>query len=249
MKAFVRNALNAIKKQQTIFDGSVIPARHLRLCGDDFKDDAYFLNSARKEADRLIEWCGLSKDSRLLDVGCGPGRLPIGIISRIETIENYQGIDVDKRVIDWCSQYISSDHSNFHFLRVDVENTRYNPEGEKFSNQFKLPFDDQAFDIIYLYSVFSHMTDQDVELYLREFKRLLSPEGKIFLTAFIEGKVPDMSINPPDYRRKKWKGPLHCVRFEKNYFNSILSRTGFVIDKFVYEAETHGQSALYLAHK
>jgi len=51
-------------------------------------------------------------------------------------------------------------------LWIDVENTRYNPEGEKFSEKFKLPFDDHSFDIIYLYSVFSHMTDQDIIIYL-----------------------------------------------------------------------------------
>ena len=51
MKSVVIKTLEALKKQKTYFDGTLIPAKHLRLCGDDFKSDEYFFNSARKEAD------------------------------------------------------------------------------------------------------------------------------------------------------------------------------------------------------
>ncbi len=249
MKSVIKKLLESVMKQKTYFDGVLIPAKHIRLCGDAFKDDEYFLNSARNEADRLTNFLNLSKDSRVLDIGCGPGRLPIGILSRLGSIKLYQGIDVDKRSINWCNRYITRGNPNFNFLWIDVENTRYNPSGENFSEKFELPFEDHSFDIIYLYSVFSHMISTHIMIYLQEFKRLLSQEGKIFLTAFVEENVPNMNINPPGYRRKNWKGPLHCVRYNKDYFNSMLYEYGFVLDKFDYEVETQGQSAIYLSHK
>ena len=112
--------------------------------------------------------------------------------------------------------------------------------------EFPLPFNNREFDIIYLYSIFSHMTTEDVTAYLNEFKRLLAPSGKIFLTAFIEQNVQPMTINPPDYRRN-WQGPLHCVRYDKNFFISLLGENGFKIDRFDYEKETDGQSGLYIS--
>ena len=63
---------------------------------------------------------------------------------------------------------------------------------------FQIPISDRQFDIIYLFSVFSHMTSDEVQLYMGEFQRLLAPSGKMFLTAFVEEAVPDMTINPKD---------------------------------------------------
>ena len=59
----------------------------------------------------------------------------------------------------------------------------------------------------------------------------------------------NMNINPPGYRRKNCKGPLQCVRYNKDYFNSVLFENGFVLDKYNYEIETQGQSTIYLSHK
>jgi ubiquinone/menaquinone biosynthesis C-methylase UbiE len=130
-----------------------------------------------------------------------------------------------------------------------VKNPRYNPKGATIGIDFKLPFDDNEFDIIYLYSVFSHMTTDDVEVYLKEFKRLLTRSGKIFLTAFIADGVSDMTINPPDYQLKNWSGPLHCVRYNKDFFSALLAENDFVLDRIDYEQETNGQSALYISKR
>jgi len=83
-------------------------------------------------------------------------------------------------------------------------------------------------------------------VYLRDFKRILADSGKVFLTAFIENNVPDMTINPQDYIMT-WEGPLHCVRYSKDFFESLISEVGFVIEKISQKKETDGQAALYLA--
>ena len=227
------------------FNNIVLPAKYLRYCGNKFKDNKFFLSSAFKEANRLVKHFGLNINSCVLDVGCGVGRLPIGIFNQIGEIKKYIGIDVSARAIRWCQNYLNRKHPNFRFKYINIENQRYNPHGKKIDKKFSLPFDDSEFDIIYLYSVFSHMTIVDIKLYLKEFRRLLEPSGKIFLTAFVEDGVPNMNINPTDYKMM-WDGPLHCVRYEKKYFESVLKDYNFKIGKFEYGTETDGQSAFYI---
>lgn len=247
MKSLVKKAASILQPKTTRYQNRVLPAKHLRLCGQEFKSDEYFLESARAEADRLIQHLGLAAGSRVMDFGCGYGRLPIGILDRIGEIRRYQGIDVMKPAIDWCNRYIHQQHPNFHFLHTDVSNRRYNPAGEEITSGFHLPFEAQRFDLIYLYSVFSHMEAPDVRIYLKEFHRLLPASGKVFLTAFVEENVPDATVNPQGYRGQNWSNALHCVRFNKSYFESLLQEHGFRVDRFVYEKETNGQSAYYLS--
>ena len=79
------------------YENKILPARHLRFCGEKFKEDKYFLETSRKEAKRLIKHFGLNVNCCLLDVGCGVGRLPIGILDTVGEIREYCGIDVNKK--------------------------------------------------------------------------------------------------------------------------------------------------------
>lgn len=230
----------------TIRGTAVIPAKHIRFGGREFKNDDFFLASARSEAQRLVQRCSLSQRSAVLDVGCGVGRLPIGILDRVGTVRAYRGVDVHAKSIRWCKQHIESAHPCFQFRLVDAKNRCYNPKGLPLSDSFQFPFDDESFDVIYLYSVFSHMMAEDVKVYLREFRRLLRPDGKVFLTAFLEEGVPDVMENPPDYRLI-WRAPLHCVRFDKSFFTALARDENFRVSSFEYAQETDGQSAIYLS--
>ena len=230
----------------TVRGTAVLPAKHLRFGGKEFKNDDFFLSSAHSEAQRLVRHCGLGKASAVLDIGCGVGRLPIGILDKVGDIQSYRGIDIQSKSIQWCKLRIESSHPSFQFQLIDVRNRCYNPSGSPINGSFKLPFDAGSFDIIYLYSVFSHMLEDDVSVYLGEFSRLLRSDGKVFLTAFLEEGVPDVMENPPDYRMK-WNGPLHCVRFNLSFFTGLARGAGLRVSKFEYGRETDGQSAIYLS--
>ncbi len=224
-------------------EGSVIPARRLRTGGENFANDAVFLRSGECEAKRLIGTCGMTKQTRLLEVGCGFGRFPIGVLRTVGDVESYMGVDVNPLAIDWCVRHIAKTHPTFHFLHTDVTNARYNPHGS--THVALLPFQPQSYDIIYLYSVFSHMIPQDVALYLHEFARLLAPGGTVFLTAFIEEGVKDYTENPEGYQRE-WKGPLHCTRYDRGYFRSLVEQAGLKVKHVDHGTETNGQSAVWI---
>jgi SAM-dependent methyltransferase len=225
---------------------SVLPAQHLRFGGPEFKDDTFFLASGRKEAQRLIDRCGLTSETRILDIGCGVGRLAIGILSLMEKPPRYWGLDVDTHSVRWCKRHIEAKQSRFQFDRVNALNRRYNPSGVDLEASFRLPYENASFELVYLYSVFSHMMPKDVELYLAQFHRLLTTTGEIFLTNFVETNVPDVVENPEGYHRE-WTGALHCVRYEQRYFESLIRGAGFEIRGFDYGQETDGQSAFYLS--
>jgi len=238
--------ISPLRKKSVRYRNFTLPPKHLRFCGDQFKDDDFYFSSACKEAERLATHCGLSVNSRILDLGCGPGRLAIGILGHLGTVKQYTGVDVDRKSIEWCQKYLGEKNPAFRFIHLDVMNLRYNPGGKTPGEDFRLPCQDEEFDVINLYSVFSHMTEEDVRIYLKELRRALRPSGKIFLTAFVEENVENVTVNPRE-TEMQWKGPLHCVRYEKNFFTKLLDESEFAIDRFVHGEETHGQSALYIS--
>lgn len=226
-------------------DGRVLPAQHLRLCGPEFRDHAYFLQSAHAEADRLVAWCGLSTGSALLDVGCGFGRLAIGVLDRVGVIRDYQGVDVSVAAVAWCRRHVGKHHPSFQFTRLHLRNERYNPDGQKITGAFRLPFEDARFDVAYAYSVFSHMELSDVERYLAELRRVLRPSACVFVTLFVADDVPDVSVNP-SHGALVWQGPLHCVRYRRSLIADRMHAAGFEISHIAHGVETDGQSGYYL---
>ena len=233
-------------KDYVSYENISLPAPTIRTGGEEFKNDQYYVQSASNEANRIFKHFSKYAKPKILDMGCGYGRLPIGfLLTKHPT--NYIGMDVNSKAISWCQKHISAQNSDFEFIYLNLHNDRYNPSGTLIDEQVKLPLQSKFVDIIYLYSVFSHMTDFDIEIYLDEFNRVLKPNGHIFFTAFSEKNVPEMSINPQDYQSIHWEAPLHCVRFNHDYLTTLIHRHGFQIDLFEYGQETNGQSAFYLS--
>jgi SAM-dependent methyltransferase len=244
IRKFLREAVRRVFPKSVSIDGSIIPSRTSTIAGPKFKDYKSYLGSAEDEAKRLVEHFQCNLKSRVLDIGCGLGRLPIGII-RIVGETGYTGIDVDGISIDWCKKNIGRYHPSFKFHHLSVYNERYNKKGTKIDRDFRFDFADSSMDIIYLFSVFSHTTEEDMRIYLREFKRILHDDGFIFFTTFVEENVADITFNPGNYSIK-CSGPLHIVRYNKDYIFSIIRESGFKVVNFTQSAEVDGQSGIYL---
>lgn len=246
---FIRKTIRVIspRKKYVKVSGSIIPSPDMRWCGPEFKDDNYYLQSAEFEANRLVKYFQCTQKSRILDVGCGQGRLPIGILRVLGEVD-YTGIDVDKGSVEWCKRYIKRDHPSFEFKHLNLYNERYNKYGIMIDDGFHFDVSSKSVQIVYLFSVFSHTTEEDMRVYLKDFSRILDDNGRIFFTTFVEEDVPNISINPENYRLK-CSGPLHIVRYKKDYLFSILNEYGYSIQSFTYGTEADGQSAIYLTKK
>lgn len=97
----------------------------------------------------------------------------------------YWGFDIVKKRIEWCQRHISSKFPHFHFIHANIYNKHFHPEGAVQPEDFRFPFEDNSFDLIFLISVFTHMLPGSVENYLSEIARTLKPTGRCFITFFL----------------------------------------------------------------
>ena len=215
-------------------EGVVLPPMRLRPNGKRRReDDEFYLYSTRREVDWMVENLGLSPESRLLDVGCGPGRIALGILDRVGEIRKYCGVDVQERYVEWAGRHITAHHPDFRFLRLDARNAYYNPGGSELHEDFTLPFSEGEFDLACLFSVFTHMLTEDVEKYLGALHRVLEPGGEVLLTANLEDGVPDVTDNPEGYRgRRSYRKPLASVRYNREFFEGLLEKSGFRLERY-----------------
>lgn len=125
---------------------------------------------------------GLTDEMRILDVGCGIGRVATGIYRRRPGIA-YLGFDVVEYGILWCRKAIRA--PNFQFDHHDIYNSFYNPRGRIRPETFRFPYADNSFDLILIISVYTHMLESPVRQYFGETIRCLDHGGRIYLTTFL----------------------------------------------------------------
>ena len=225
------------------YQGMTIPPADLTPCGRLTATAEQFYLSACDEADRLENEMDLAGKSTILDIGCGTGRLPIGLLVRQIPFLSYLGIDVDRKRIEWCNKNIKTKDNRLAFQFVNMKNDRYNPKGK---NQFDIGVSGKKFDIIYLYSVFSHLMQGDVEKYLRMFRDSLTEFGSCFVTMFVADDVPPCTENPPDFGVLKWQGRLHCVLYNRGTWENMVRNAALEITKVVPDVNIDCQTAYYL---
>ena len=84
-------------------------------------------------------------------------------------------------------------------------------------------------------------------IYVAETSRILKEGGAVFLTAFVEKDVPSVSLNPEGYTNYKCGGPLHVVRYEKNFLFSTFRQHGLNVEEYSHHVGRHcNQSEIYL---
>jgi len=87
-----------------------------------------FKESGEKFVGYLIKACGLNPNEKVLDVGCGIGRMAIPLTKYL-TSGSYDGFDIVESGIKWCREYITRRFPKFHFQKADIYNRAYNSMG------------------------------------------------------------------------------------------------------------------------
>ncbi|HET8948775.1 MAG TPA: class I SAM-dependent methyltransferase [Candidatus Polarisedimenticolia bacterium] len=133
----------------------------------------------------LLEQGGLRPSDRLLDIGCGVGRLAAPLTRYLQGEGRYEGFDIDPELVEWCRRNITRRHPRFRFRAVDVHSDYYRPAGAVSGSAFTFPYEAGSFDLVAATSLFTHLLTGDAENYLRESARVLAPGGTFCATFFL----------------------------------------------------------------
>jgi SAM-dependent methyltransferase len=189
---------------------------------------------------QIVDWfksyCNLGPDEKVLEVGCGIGRIAIPLTQHL-TSGTYEGFDIVPLGIEWCQKRVAPRYPNFHFFVADVYNKYYHPKGRYPASEYTFPFDGASFDFVFLTSVFTHMLPKDLERYTSEIGRVLKPGGRCFCTAYIISEDARSHLNngtshrrfvsyPQGYWTDVPDNPEAAIAYSDDYLERVFTQAG-----------------------
>lgn len=132
----------------------------------------------------------LERGTRVLDIGCGPGSITVGLAAHIGASGSVVGIDNSEETI----AIATASHG-------EVANVTFET-----ASAYSLPFADASFDVAYGHQVLQHLADPIAAL--REVNRVLRPGG---LVAVREADYGTMAHHPRYPEITSWLELYHYV--------------------------------------
>jgi SAM-dependent methyltransferase len=193
--------------QPTSADGLPLPPAHLRAqVGPLHADADFFLRSGKHNADLirdLLRESGSSLEelTSMLDWGCGCGRV-LRHWSRLTNTRIF-GCDIAPKMVEWCD-------ANLPF--VDAAVNDLSPP---------LPYRDATFDLVYAFSVMTHLSEELQLAWAAECRRVLRPAGYFVFSTLGEYFVSRDRLTA-DEQRSFENGKL-VVLYERSPGTSLCS--------------------------
>ena len=120
--------------------------------------------------------------TELLDVGCGT-KFSEAFLNDGFPIKRYVGVDVYGEMIEFLRQEVSD--PRFEYFHLDVRNELYNPDTPPMGPDTDLGVGPRVFDLIWLFSVFTHLNPDDFRSMLQVVRRYVRETGVLFFTVFL----------------------------------------------------------------
>lgn len=133
---------------------------HKTICT---RDPRAFVETGADAVAAIREMLGAARVKRphsVLDFGTGADRL----IRHWARTPDLHGCDYNPELVGWCAR-------NLRFAEF-----RLNPVAGP------LPYDDESFDLVYSYSVFTHLPEGMQKAWMAELRRVLKDGGMLYLT-------------------------------------------------------------------
>lgn len=113
--------------------------------------------------------------AKVLDWGCGPGRVPTQLKRLGGTdLASVQGTDYNPETVAWCRQNLTG---------ISVDQNGLRPP---------FPYEAESFDAVYCISVFTHLSEAMHFAWIEEIRRVLKPGGILIATVHGENFTPKL---------------------------------------------------------
>ena len=119
----------------------------------------------------VLKRYGLSPDHRVIDVGCGSGRLALPLSSYLRG--SYSGFDIVDDLVAYARKAVQ--RPDWRFATVD---------------HIEIPEPDGCADMVCFFSVLTHLLHEQSYWYLEEARRVVKPGGTI-VVSFLEFADPE----------------------------------------------------------
>lgn len=194
-------------RDQRAEDGLPLPPARMRTqVGPLHADARFFLESGKHNADLIRavlaeQSAPVERLDAMLDWGCGCGRV-LRHWSGLDSTR-VSGCDINPKMVDWC-------RANLRFAEVAV-------------NQLSppLPYADSSFDLVYAFSVMTHLSEDLQHQWVAESCRVLRPGG-FFLFSTLGGYYVSRDRLKPDEQAAFERGNL-VVLYEHSAGSSLCS--------------------------
>ncbi len=204
-----------------------------------------YVESGRHLLDLMAAKLGLQDfaGTDVLDIGCGT-KFTQAVLSHDVPIKSYTGVDVCEEMIAWLSDAVRD--SRFSYAAMNTHNEMYNPSGEPLTVDTRLPIEKESFDLICLFSVFTHLAPHDFHAMLAVLRPYIEHEGRLFFTLFINEISPNghglMAVlkeklgadwQPPTapFTDKKKGEPLVWAVYSREEVYKLMAGTGWEIEQ------------------
>lgn len=183
----------------------------------------------------------------LLDMGCGT-KLIQAFLTYELPLAAYVGVDVYREQIEFLKANVQD--PRFDFYHLDLQNEMYNPGGEPLSGSTLLPVAEHSFDLISLFSVFTHLAPHDYVAMLEMLRRYIKPDGKLIYSLFVSEttsgghgfmdsvarnlKLSDEQIanwqGPPPFKDWDPAQPLKWAMYSRENALKLIEGTGWEVE-------------------
>ena len=166
----------------------------------------------------------------ILDIGCGT-KFTQAFYGRKIPVKRYHGVDVDPEMINFLSATVKDER--FSYKHIEVYNARYYNAGERLSADTNLGVQRETFDLICLFSVFTHLDPADFQAMLALTRRYIAPNGTLIFTAFIDNTLSQ------DFEDKDPEQPLLMALYRETAVREFARAARWSVRKIFLPGAQH----------
>lgn len=186
---------------------------------------------------------GLDPSDRVLDIGCGLGRVALPMSRFLDERGSYDGFDTSPEYIAWCRSSLPLDPARFRFRHCSVQSSHYNEQGKVAAEAFVFPWAENTFTLAIAVSLFTHLSAAATANYLQEISRTLKPKGRLFASFYVLDEqsiiLAEGGTTDPRFTSHADEGmigdaanPDAAVAFNAEWLATTLASAGLVFDAF-----------------